>query len=404
MTKILLILILFFQSGYAFLITQNNYEEQALVLKKFDIDSSFLRDQKIISMKENMNRYKTKHFLNVLKNGNRFVPYLRKLINKSGIPSAFLYMAMAESNFTPDAYSKSRASGMWQFMPYTAKKFGLRINRYLDERRDPIKSTIAAIKYLKYLHKIFGKWYLAALAYNCGEGRVLRAKTRAKTDNLEILLNPKKKYLPRESRMYIRKILMMQNMANSTDFILENNSAYLLNQGSTETFSKVFVKQGTSLGSVASSIGISLRELKAYNPQLRYYFVPPMIGKYHIYIPYNKQIAFKQNFNPKKSKGRFFAYRVKRGDSLQRIGKKYRISYRVLREFNHLKSNFLRVNQSLIIPSIKPPTISYIAKNGDTISKISRKYKVAINKIIRANHKKSTMIKIGEKLVIPQIY
>ena len=404
MTKILLILILFFQSGYAFLITQNNYEEQASVLKKFDIDSSFLRDQKIISMKENMGRYKTKHFLRVLKNGNRFVPYLRKLINKSGIPSAFLYMAMAESNFTPDAYSKSRASGMWQFMPYTAKKFGLKINKYLDERRDPIKSTIAAIKYLKYLHKIFGKWYLAALAYNCGEGRVLRGIKRAKTDNLETLLNPKRKYVPRESRLYIRKILMMQNMANSPDFILENNSAYLLNQGSAETFSKVLVKQGTSLSSIASSIGISLKELKAYNPQLRYYFVPPKIGKYHIYIPYNKQIAFKQNFNPKKSKGRFFAYRVKRGDSLQRIGKKYRISYRVLREFNHLKSNLLHINQSLVIPAIKLPTISYIIRNGDTLGKISRKYKVAINKIIRVNHKKSTMIKIGEKLVIPQIY
>lgn len=404
MTKILLILFLFFQSGYAFLITQNNYEEQALVLKKFDIDSSFLRDQKIMSMKEDIDRYRTKHFLKVLENGNRFVPYLRKLINESGIPSAFLYMAMAESNFTPDAYSKSRASGMWQFMPYTAKRFGLKINRYLDERRDPVKSTISAIKYLKYLHKIFGKWYLVALAYNCGEGRVLRAIKRAKTDKLEVLLNPRKKYLPLESRNYIRKILMMQNMANSPDFILENNSAYLLNQGSAETFSKVFVKQGTSLSSVASSIGISLKELKAYNPQLRYYFVPPKIGKYHIYIPYNKQIAFKQNFNPKKSKGRFFAYRVRYGDSLYKIAKKYRISYRVLKEFNHLKSNLLHINQSLIIPSIIPPTISYIAKNGDTLSKISKKYKVAVSKIIRVNHKKSTMIKVGEKLVIPQIY
>ncbi len=404
MTKFFLILILFFQSGYAFLITQNNYEEQALVLKKFDIDSTFLRDQKIISMKENMGRYKTKHFLKVLEEGNRFVPYLRKLINESGIPSAFLYMAMAESNFTPDAYSKSRASGMWQFMPYTARKFGLKINRYLDERRDPVKSTVAAIKYLKYLHRIFGKWYLAALAYNCGEGRVLKAIKRAKTDKLETLLNPKKKYLPYESRMYIRKILMMQNMANSPDFILENNSAYLLNQGSAETFSRVFVKQGTSLSSIASSVGVSLRELKAYNPQLKYYFVPPKIGKYHIYIPYNKQIAFKQNFNPKKSTGRFYAYRVKRGDSLHKIGKRYGVSYRVLKEYNHLKSNFLHVNQSLIIPSIRPPAISYIAKNGDTIGKISKKFKVAISKIIRINHKKSTMIKIGEKIVIPQIY
>ncbi len=403
MIKILLILILFFKSGYAFLITQNNYKEQVLVLKKFDIDSSFLRDMQLISMKENINRYKTKHFLRVLSDGNRFVPYLRKLINESNIPEAFLYMAMAESNFTPDAYSKSRASGMWQFMPYTAKKFGLKINSYLDERRDPVKSTIAAIKYLKYLHKIFGKWYLAALAYNCGEGRVLRAIKKAKTDNLEILLNPNKKYLPHESRMYIRKILMMQNMANNPDFILENNSGYLLNQGSAETFSKVFVKQGTSLSSIASSIGISLKELKIYNPQLKYYFVPPKIGKYTIYIPYGKQMAFKQNFKPKKSIGRFYVYRVKRGDSLHKIGRRYGISYRVLREYNHLKTNRLHIRQSLIIPSLRPVMISYIIKKGDAIGKISRKFKVAMNKIIKINHKKNSMIKIGEKLVIPQI-
>ena len=404
MIKFLLLLFLIFQSSYAFLITQNNYKEQAIVLKKFDIDSDFLKDMQFISMKENIDRYKTRHFLKVLEDGNRFVPYLRKLIHESGIPKAFLYMAMAESNFTPDAYSKSRASGIWQFMPYTAKRFGLKINSYIDERRDPVKSTIAAIKYLKYLHKIFHKWYLVAIAYNCGEGRVLKAIKRAKTDNLETLLNSKKKYLPRETRLYIRKILMMQSMANNSNFILENNSAYLLNQGSAETFSKVFVKQGTALGSIASSIGISLKELKAYNPQLKYYFLPPKIGKYHIYIPYNKQIAFKQNFDPKKAKGRFYVYRVKRGDSLHKIGKRYGINYRVLKEFNHLKSNFLHVRQSLIIPSIKPPTISYITKNGDTIGKISRKFKVAINKIIKINHKKNTMIKIGEKLVIPQIY
>ncbi len=403
MIKFLLLLFLIFQSSYAFLITQNNYKEQAIVLKKFDIDSDFLKDMQFISMKENIDRYKTRHFLKVLEDGNRFVPYLRKLIHESGIPKAFLYMAMAESNFTPDAYSKSRASGIWQFMPYTAKRFGLKINSYIDERRDPVKSTIAAIKYLKYLHKMLHKWYLVAIAYNCGEGRVLKAIKRAKTDNLETLLNSKKKYLPRETRLYIRKILMMQSMANNSNFILENNSDYLLNQGSVKTFSKVFVKQGTALSSIASSIGISLKELKAYNPQLKYYFLPPKIGKYTVYIPYGKKIAFNKNFNPKKSASRFYVYRVKRGDSLHKISRRYGINYKIIKEYNHLKSNFLHVRQSLIIPSLRPVTLSYIIKKGDTIGKISRKFKVAVNKLIKANHKKNSMIKIGEKLVIPQI-
>ncbi|MFK5882081.1 MAG: LysM peptidoglycan-binding domain-containing protein [Sulfurospirillum sp.] len=403
MLKYMLILILFFQSSYAFLVTQNNYEQQALVLKSFDIAPSFLKDEKFMSMKENVDRYRTRHFLKVLENGNRFVPYLRKLISESGIPEAFLYMAMAESNFTPDAYSKARASGMWQFMPYTAKKFGLKINSYIDERRDPIKSTVAAIKYLKYLHGIFGKWYLAAVAYNCGEGRVKKAIRRAKSDDLSILLNTRKRYLPRETRLYIRKIIMMQSMANSSDFILENNSDYLLNQGSAETFSKVTVKEGTSLNSIASSIGLSAKKLKAFNPQLRYYFVPPKKGKYTVYIPYGKQADFIQNFKPGKSNSRFYIYTVKRGDSLYKISRRYGIRYRVIKDFNHLRSNILSLRQSLIIPVLKPTTISYIIKKGDTIGQISKKFKVAINDIMRLNHKKNSMVRIGEKIVIPQV-
>ncbi len=403
MLKYLLIFILFFESSYAFLVTQNNYKEQAIVLKSFDINPSFLKDEKFMSMKENVDRYRTKHFLKVLENGYRFVPYLRKLISESGIPEGFLYMAMAESNFTPNAYSKARASGMWQFMPYAARKFGLKINSYIDERRDPIKSTKAAIKYLKYLHGIFGKWYLAAIAYNCGEGRLKRAIKRAKSSDLSVLLNTRKKYIPRETRLYIRKIIMMQSMANSSDFILGNNSDYLLNQGTAETFARVFVKEGTPLSSIASSIGISLKKLKAYNSQFRYYFVPPQRGKYTVYIPYDKQATFKQNFKPSKSKSKFYVYRVKRGDSLYKISRKYGISYRVLKEFNNLKSNRLHIRQSLVIPSLKPAVVSYIIKKGDTISRISKRFKVAVNDIIKSNHKKNSMIKVGEKIVIPQI-
>ncbi len=404
MIKFLISVLLFLQSSYAFLVTQSNYKEQALVLKSFDIDSSFLKDEVFLSMKENMDRYRTKHFLKVLENGNRFVPYLRKMISEAGIPEAFLYLAMAESNFTPNAYSRARAVGLWQFMPYTARKFGLKIDRYVDERRDPVKSTKAAIKYLKYLHGMFGKWYLAAIAYNCGEGRLKRAIKRAKSDELSVLLDPKKKYLPRESRLYIRKIVMMEALANSADFILENDSAYLLNRGTAETFAKVYVKSGTPLSAVAKSIGISLKELKSYNSHLRYDFTPPYGKEHYIYIPYDKQVAFKQNFDPNSVKGKFYVHIVKRGDSLYKIGKRYGIGYKIIKDFNHLKSNILSLRQKLIIPVLKPTQIIYTIKKGDTIQKIARRYKVAVNSIMKRNHKKSSKIKIGEKLVIPKYY
>jgi len=404
MFRIVFSFLLLIQSSYAYLSTQTSYQEQAKVLKSLDISPTFMTDLLFMSMKEDADRYRTKHFLKVLENGNRFVPILQSMLHDAKIPEAFLYLAMAESNFVPNAYSKARAVGIWQFMPYTARKFGLKIDLYVDERRDPIKSTEAAIKYLKYLHKKFGKWYLAAIAYNCGEGRVAKAIRRAKSDDLSVLLNKRKKYIPRESRIYIRKIMMMQYISNSTDFIVGHDASYLMNRGTSHTFTKVYVKGGTTLSAVADSIGMSYKELKSYNLHLRYGFTPPKKGRYHIYIPYGKESLFARNYDPKKDNGRFYVHKIKRGDSLYSIGKRYGVSYKLIKDFNRLKSNILRVNRTLIIPVLKPKTRSYIIKSGDTIGKISRRFDIAISKIMRANNKKSSTIRVGERLVIPYVY
>jgi membrane-bound lytic murein transglycosylase D len=405
MVRVVFLILFAYQSLFAFLNMQNiNYQEEARVLHSLDIDSTFLTDTVFLSMKEKLDRYRTKHFLKVLENGHRFVPILHRMIKEAGIPDAFLYLAMVESNFAPTAYSRARAVGLWQFMPYTAKKFGLKIDLYVDERRDPIKSTQAAITYLKYLHKTFGKWYLAAIAYNCGEGRVLRAIRRAKTDDLSTLLNRKKRYLPRESRLYIRKIIMMQQLATSTDFIVENNAGYLMNRGSTNTFTKVQVKGGTTLTAVAQSIGVSLKEIRSYNHHLRYNFVPPNNKGYHIYIPYDKQTLFQQNFHKTKSNGRFYVHLVKKGESLYSIGRRYGVSYKLIKDFNKLRNNILSINEKLVIPVVKPTQKVYVIQKGDTLGKISQKYNVAINTLLRLNSKKNSTIFPGEKLVIPMGY
>ncbi len=402
--RFLILVILLMQSANAFLSTETNYQDQAKVLKSLDIDPTFMTDLLFITMKEDADRYRTKHFLRVLENGNRFIPVLRSMLKEAEVPDAFLYLAMAESNFAPTAYSKAKAVGIWQFMPYTGRKFGLDIDLYVDERRDPVKSTEAAIKYLKYLHERFGKWYVAAIAYNCGEGRVSKAIKRAGSDDLAVLLNKHKKYIPRESRIYIRKIMMMEHLANSTDFIVGHDAGYLLNRGSTHTFAKVEVKGGTTLESVADSIGMSYKELKSYNPHLRYGFVPPKKGAYHLYIPYAKQTQFAQNFDPKRDNGQFYVHKIKRGDSLYAIGKRYGVSYKIIKDFNGLKSNTLRVNKTLVIPVLKPKTRNYTIRAGDTIGRISKKFNVTINHIMKINNKKSSAIVAGERIVIPYVY
>lgn len=403
MFKILLLVFVLIQSANAFLVTQTNHIKQAKVLKSLDINPTFMTDLLYITMKEDVDRYRTKHFLGVLENGNRFIPVIRNKLTEADIPDAFLYLAMAESNFKPKAYSSSRAAGIWQFMPYTAKKFGLKIDMYVDERRDPIKSTEAAITYLRYLHDRFGKWYLAAIAYNCGEGRLSRAIKIAGTDDLAVLLDRHKKYIPKESRIYIRKIIMMEYLSNNTDFIVGHDAEHLMNSGSTHTFAKVEVGGGTILESIADSIGMSHKELKSYNPHLRFGFVPPTKNPYHVYIPYDKQTQFAHNFNHKKEDGRFFVHKIKRGDSLYSIGKKYGVSYKIIKDFNRLKSNTLRVNKKLIIPVLKPKTRSYTIKSGDTMGGISRRFNVAINSILKANNKKNSSIIAGERIVIPHI-
>ncbi|NLC28006.1 MAG: transglycosylase SLT domain-containing protein, partial [Campylobacteraceae bacterium] len=328
-------------TAFGFLITENNYSQKDRVLKSLDVDTSFLKDPALLSMQGDVDLYRTKHFLNILERGYMFAPALRQMITNAGIPDAFLYLAMAESNFSAKAYSSARAVGLWQFMPYTGRKFGLRIDEYVDERRDPIKSTKAAIKFLQYLHDDFGKWYLAAMAYNCGEGRVRRAISEAGSDDLAILLDPVKKYVPLETRNYIRKILTMAHLSSDADFLLSHDGEYLMNQGSSFSFAAVTVPGGTTLADISRSVGLPISVIKEYNIHLNYFFTPPNVKEYEVYIPYDKRAAFNQNFKPTDGSSSFYVHIVTKGDSLYEIGKKYGIDYKVIKDYNHLKSNLL---------------------------------------------------------------
>jgi len=174
-------------------IDEFGYNEQEIkILQSFDIDPEFVNDTQYIKIKNFIQTSLKDKFLTRLDNGSLVIPILKQEIKKSGIPESFLYLAMAESSFILRAYSHKRASGLWQFMPYTGRRYGLDINLYLDERRDIIKSTQAAIEYLQKLHTYFGKWYLAILSYNCGEGRVAEAIIRSCVDEY-IRLNPTQK-------------------------------------------------------------------------------------------------------------------------------------------------------------------------------------------------------------------
>ncbi|SFV52520.1 Membrane-bound lytic murein transglycosylase D precursor [hydrothermal vent metagenome] len=386
-----------------------NYSKELQLLNSFDVDDSFIYDPVLNEMKRSLKKhYRTKHFFKAMDDAYIFIPSIKNILAEYGVPKEFLYLAMAESNFYNTAYSKKRAAGLWQFMPQTAKLYGLKIDEYVDERRDPIKSTKAAAKYLTYLHKKFGKWYLAAVAYNCGEGRVYRAIKRAHTDDLRVLLNPKKRYLPRESRLYIRKILALALLANDEQFLIDSEYSYLLNRANAYSLATVHLGRGASLKELSKQVGIPFKELKRLNRHLKYNFLPPYKDGYEIYIPYIKLADFKQKYHPAKNGNLYMVYHVKGGDNLSKIGKKFGVSYKVIMDFNNLKSSRLRLRQKLIIPiergkrgvkRIKSKHY-YIVKRGDTLRSISRKYRVSIENIKLQNHLKTNIIRVGERLKI----
>ncbi len=381
-----------------------NYNKEAQIVRSFDIPASFLNDaelQKI--MKQKRAKYKHRHFFKSLDEAYLFIPMIKEILAESEVPSEFLFLAMAESGFSLEAYSHKKASGLWQFMPKTGRLYGLKINDYVDERRDLVKSTKAAVKYLEALHRRFGKWYLAALAYNCGEGRVARAIKKAGTDNLEVLLDPRRKYLPRESRRYIRKIVALTLLASDEDFLINKEYAYMLNRANAYSIAQVKVARGERLSRVAKQLHIPLYKLQELNRHLKYDFVPPESESYEIYIPYVKLKEFRQVYKPAPMESFYVLHTVKPGENLSKIGKKYHVPYRIIRDFNHLKSTRLRIRQKLVIPVAKPMDIQdgkYTVKRGDSLAKIARTFKLSVAKLKKINHLESDVIRIGDRLSI----
>jgi len=437
-----IIILIFCMFLYADVVNNSNLK----VLDALDIEESFLTNEKLQKTYKEYTHRKKRYFLNILENGYDILPIIRESIKHYKIPPELVSVAMAESYFMLDAKSHKKARGLWQFIPTTAKKYGLKIDKYVDERLDPIKSTKAAIEYLMYLHYYFKKWYLAIMAYNAGEGRVVEAVVRAKVDKLckklknKCATSPKikeyrniikeyqtkgrkvfykvyklyknlqnvditlsdlmtfqkgldRQYLPKETREYIIKILAMSFLFNNNDFIKYSNS-YILNSGVLSSFAKVYVPGGTSLRYVASLLNMSYEQLKSHNLHIKGHKTPPY--KYYIYIPYKKLAYFKSHFKRKF----FYTYKVQKGDSLIKIAKKFDVKVKDIKKYNKLKK-YLRVGESIVIP-LKSPIVKYKVRKGDTIRTIAKRFGVSYKKIIKLNDLSSSLIRIGQVLKIPK--
>jgi len=290
---------------------------------------------------------------------------MKNVLKEHGLPEDLVYMSLIESGFNPYAYSRAKAVGLWQFMSMTGKRYGLRVNWWVDERRDPEKSTIAAARYLKDLYEMFACWYLAAAGYNAGEYKIINAIKRYRTEDFWKLTNYR--YLKRETKDYVPLMIAAALVAKDPEKYGFTDVEYQ----EPLRYEKVKVPPLTDLSPIAKACETSIEEIKDLNPELRRGVTPPDETEYEIKIPYGKKDLFLENFEAMQplEKFQFKTHSVKKGETLKGIAKHYRVDLDPLLEINQLKKTSpVSKGMILFIPISKDEVIRPLAmvqkKNG----------------------------------------
>ena len=374
-------------------------------------------------------RYAKKSIQQWLNREDKFKEIILPILDKEDVPLELFYVAMVESGLKTTATSYAAAVGPWQFIESTANiyfsdnKNKFRKDYFVDERRDIIKSTKAAVKYLKTLYKEFGDWYLAFAAYNGGEGR-LREHIKYGRElgygdpPYEFWdLVPNKSHrgsgLPKETRLYVPKILAMI-------FISKNPEKYGFTVNAEKNFewNVIQIDRTVTIEDVSRCSGIDVKTLRDYNPELLTvnptYIDVDNKKPYNFNMPITCSSQFDSLFALVKAKDadrvEFIKHKVKRGESLWVIARKYNSTITSICELNKIpRKKPIRIGKVLTIAQDiygkgktynQPKKYVHIVKNGDTLSEIAVKYKVSVKNIKRWNGLKSNSIRIGWKLTI----
>jgi len=272
---------------------------------------------------------------------------IRPILREKNLPEELLYLALIESGYNPYAQSRAKATGIWQFMNGTAKRFGLRVDQWVDERRDPEKSTLAAADYLKSLYEMFNCWYLAAAGYNAGEGKILQAMKRAKSQDFWAI--SKHRYLKRETKEYVPRLLAAMIIAQDPTKYGFSNIDY----HPPLVYEKVVVPSGVRLDRIARAAETTVEELRTLNPALRRDKIPPHDPSFEIKLPPGKKEAFERNFSqvfkldPRTAR----KHNVRQGQTLGQIAKRYKVDLRELCEGNEINPKTpIKPGMTLLLP------------------------------------------------------
>lgn len=357
-------------------------------------------------------------FRESLKRSGYFRTKILDMLKQAGLPSELSWLPLIESGFNARALSSARALGLWQFIPSTGYKFGLKRDLFVDERLDPVKSTEAAIAYLKELHQMFGDWSTVLAAYNCGEGRVLRVIRDQSVNYLDNFWDLYQR-LPLETARYVPRFI-------ATLQILSNPSKYGLDNVDFETpleYESVEITKQVHIKDIAKEICVDETQLRRLNPELRIGMLPPY--KYLLNIPKGKgaELLAKIDAIPLSTTKPHVSvayHKVKRGETLSTIARRYRVSVQSLMRANKMRKQILVAGKMLEIPyarssSPAPETVkntqqnesvksrlttSHVVKSGESIWIIANRYNTTVKNIQELNNLKNMDLHIGQILYV----
>ncbi|HSG82922.1 MAG TPA: LysM peptidoglycan-binding domain-containing protein [Gemmatimonadota bacterium] len=365
------------------------------------------------------------NFAIYLSRAGRYEPIMRAIFRDAGLPEDLVYLSLIESGFSPRAYSRARAVGLWQFILSTGRLYDLQVSYWIDERRDPILSTKAAAAHLGDLYEEFGSWYLAAAAYNGGAGRVRRGISRTGTDDFWTLSD--RRLLRSETRNYVPKLIAAALIAKQP----EHYGFYDIEQADPMAYEVVQVPDATSLDVIANAAGTSIQALQELNPQILRGVTPP--GQiYTLRVPPGSSHRFALAYAavPPTERVTWVQHVVRRGDTLGKLARDYGVSVSAIQAANgNINPRRLQVGQSLVIPRagripqyasatptvrsssrsqpvrVEPqtpegPYITYTVQGGDSLWAIAQRYDVSARDLMRWNGLTSSRIYPGDQVKI----
>ena len=334
-------------------------------------------------------------------------------LDAAKMPRDLIYLALVESGFKLKAYSRAKASGMWQFIPETGKRYGLEVDYWVDMRRNPELATMAALKYLNRLHDEFGDWLLAMAAYNCGEGRVrrlLREMQEDSTRDTSVAVTYWDLELPKETMRYVPRILAAMVIGHYPE-----QYEMTVEQTYRPDFDTVTVFDSFPLEEVAKLLKVTEDTLRSLNMELVKWCTPPNKESYLLRLPVGTRTAFVDGYDKmeKNSFSSWHHHKVRKGENLGVIARQYGIKVSELQQANDMKSSRIRAGQTLLIPikvtpkpksskGKKPHKVrTYIVQSGDDVASVARKFGISQDSVRAWNSLDvAAIVKTGDTLVV----